>query len=163
MNALEITRKRVEAQGYLNLSDEELEEVSPWLRLAPAICMTWAAVATYFQSPIALAALIPIAAIGAIMKGHPFEIIYNHGIRHVIKTRHLPPAGKPRRFACGVATVWLIAASWAFYSGATLAGQILGYSLAVAAASPTFTDFCIPSFFYGLIFGKPMACPLTKG
>jgi len=54
-----------------------------------------------------------------------------------------------------VATVWLAAAAWALRSGAILAGQILGYSLAFAAAVPVFTDFCIPSFFYGLMFGKP--------
>jgi hypothetical protein len=56
-----------------------------------------------------------------------------------------------------VATAWLIATSLAFYSGATALGYALGASLAVAAAVPTFTDFCIPSFFYGLMFGKPKA------
>ena len=35
------TRKRIEAQGYLGLSDAALAEVGPWLRLAPAICMVW--------------------------------------------------------------------------------------------------------------------------
>jgi hypothetical protein len=151
------TRNRIEAQGYLGLSDDEMAEVGPWLRFAPAGCMVWIAIATFYQSEMAIIALAPIAALGAILRGHPFEVIYNHGIRHMTGTRHLPPAGKPRRFACAVATVWLIAASWAFYSGSVLLGQILGYSLAVAAAVPAFTDFCIPSFLFGLMFGKPKA------
>jgi len=151
------TRSRIEAQGYLGLSDAEMASVGPWLRFAPAICMAWAAIATYFQSEMALIILVPLAALGAILPGHPFEIIYNHGIRHAIGSLHLPPAKAPRRFACAVATVWLIAAILAFHNGAAILGQVLGYSLAVAAAVPTFTDFCIPSFVYGLIFGKPQA------
>jgi hypothetical protein len=151
------TRKRIETQGYLGLSDAELAEVGPWLRFAPALCMIWVAVATYYQSIAALMILAPIAGLGALLTGHPFEIAYNHGIRYILGNQRLPPAGAPRRFACGVATVWLLATSWAFYSDAPVIGQILGYSLAFAAAVPTFTDFCIPSFVYGLIFGKPKA------
>ena len=149
------TRKRLEAQGYVGLSDSELAEVGPWLRLAPAGCMVWIAIATYYQSEAALMLLVPIAALGGIFRSHPFEIVYNHGIRHVLGIRRLPPAGAPRRFACGVAAVWLIATSWAFYSDALVLGQVLGFSLAAAAGVPTFSDFCIPSFVYGLIFGKP--------
>lgn len=93
------------------------------------------------------------------MKGHPFEIIYNHGFRHILKTRPLPPAHAPRRFACGVATVWLIATSWAFHAGAVLAGQILGYSLVVAVAFPTFTGFCIPSLYLRAYFRQADGLP----
>ena len=149
------TRQRIEAQGYLGLSDATLAEVGPWLRLSPAICMVWVAIATFYESVTALTVLIPFAALGVVLPWHPFDATYNHGIRHLIGTELLPRAGAPRRFACFVATVWLIATSWAFYSGAATLGYVLGGSLVVAAAVPTFTDFCIPSFFYGLMFGKP--------
>ena len=122
--------------------------------------MVWIAIATYYQSEAALILLAPIAALGAIFRGHLFEVAYNHGIRHILGTRRLPPAGAPRRFACAVATVWLVAASWAFYIDAVVLGQVLGFSLAAAASVPAFTDFCIPSFVYGLIFGKPKAVNL---
>ncbi|MDH5590111.1 MAG: DUF4395 domain-containing protein [Gemmatimonadota bacterium] len=151
------TRRRIEAQGYLGLSDEMLCEVGPWLRFAPGICMVWVGVATYLGSVTALWVLMPFAALGALFRGHPFEVLYNHGIRHVIGTAHLPPANAPRRFACAVATSWIAATAWAFHSDAATLGAVLGWSLAVAAAVPTFTDFCIPSFFYGLMFGKPRA------
>jgi len=151
------TRRRIEAQGYVGLSDSTLAEIGLWLRFSPAICMTWVAIATYNASATALLLLIPFAALGAIMPWHPFDLIYNHGIRHFLRTQILPRANAPRQFACGVATVWLGAVSWAFLTGATTLGYILGFSLAIAAAVPTFTDFCIPSFFYGLMFGKPKA------
>ena len=157
MSTVSTTRRRIEAQGYLGLSDATLAEVGPWLRLSPAICMVWVAIATYFESVNALLVLIPFAALGIFLPWHPFDAIYNLGVRHLIGTELLPRAGAPRRFACFVATAWLIATSWAFYSGATVLAYVLGYSLVFAAAVPTFTDFCIPSFFYGLMFGKPGA------
>ena len=111
------TRKRIEAQGYLGLSDAGLAEVGPWLRLAPAICMVWSAIATLYQSELALMILVPFAALGALLRGHPFEAIYNYGIRHIIGTQKLPPAQAPRRFACGVATIYLLVTIIAFHNG----------------------------------------------
>ena len=157
------TRKRIEAQGYLGLNDSDLAEVGPWLRLAPAMCMVWAGIATFYQSELALMILVPFAALGAILHGHPFEIIYNHGIRHIIGTQRLPPAQAPRRFACGVATIYLLVTIIAFHNGFIFVGQFFGFSLAAAAAVPTFTDFCIPSFMYGLVFGKPGSQDPNKG
>lgn len=156
MRSLSITtRNRIEAQGYLGLSDATLIEIGPWLRFSPAICVVWVSVATYYESALALSLLVPLSVLGAILPWHPFDAIYNHGIRHFLRTAHLPPSGAPRKFACMVAVVWLAATSWAFYSGAIMPGYVLGVSFAFAAAVPTFTDFCIPSFFYGLVMGKP--------
>lgn len=152
---LETMRCRLEAQGYTGLSDDELREVGPWARLATGMCMTWVLVGTVMGSASLIWAMVPIALLGALMPWHPFDLIYNHGIRYLQGTAPLPRHGKPRRFACSVATVWLLATGWAFYSGLTTLGYILGGSLALAAAFPTFTDFCIPSYFYGLMFGKP--------
>ncbi len=156
------TRKRIEAQGYLGLSDVSIAEIGLWLRFSPAICTVWVAIATYYESVTALVILIPLSVLGAILPWHPFDAIYNYGIRHILGTELLPRAQAPRKFACMVATAWLIATSLAFYSGATILGYALGVSLAVAAAVPTFTDFCIPSFFYGLMFGKPKACDVDN-
>jgi len=45
-----------------------------------------------------------------------------------------------------------------FQSGRTLSGQVFGWALVCAAFVNVTTGFCIPSFIYGLIFGKPTAC-----
>jgi len=52
----------------------------------------------------------------------------------------------------------IVTAAWSFQSGRTLSGQILGWALVTAAFVNVSTGFCIPSFLYGLIFGKPTAC-----
>ena len=43
-------RLRIEAQGFLGLEDQTLAQINYWLRLAPAICMVWAAVGTALGS-----------------------------------------------------------------------------------------------------------------
>ena len=148
-------RRLVEMQGFTGLSDDALAEVGPWLRLAPAVCMLWTAVATWQASAAALWALAPIAFLGAILPGHPFDVFYNHGLRRLTGTRALPVYRAPRRTACAVATLWLLGAGWAFHAGASGLGYGLGYSLVAAAAVPVTTGFCIPSYFYGLVMGPP--------
>jgi hypothetical protein len=124
------------------------------------MCAAWTAVGTARRSSAVIWALMPFAALGAARRGHPFDAIYNHGIRHLLGTRRLPPHHAPRRFACGVATVWLAATGWAFHAGATRVGYGLGAVLVAVALVPATTDFCIPSFFYGLVFGRPGPCEL---
>ncbi len=80
------------------------------------------------------------------------------GLGHWLGTQRLPRYRAPRRFACAVATIWLGAAGLAFYLGSPVLGYVLGGSLTLAALVPVTTDFCIPSFFWGLMFGKPLAC-----
>ena len=104
-----VARRRLEAQGFVGLDDRALAEVAPWLRLAPALCAAWTAVGTTMASPQVIWALVPIAASGALSRGHPFDSLYNHGLRHILGTSRLPPYQAPRRFACGVASVWLAA------------------------------------------------------
>ena len=147
-------RRRLEAQGFLGLSDETLAEVGPWLRLAPAICMVWTAVGTYLGSATVLWALVPFAALGTVLPGHPFDVIYNYGIRRVTGTRELPRYNAPRRFACAVGTVWLTGTGLAFYAGAASIGYLLGGLLVVVAGLAAFTDFCVASFIWGRLFGQ---------
>lgn len=149
------TRQRefIEMQGFTGLDDATVAEIGPWLRLSPAICMTWAAVGTIMASAAVLFALVPFAVAGALLRGHPFDALYNHGLRHWLKSRRFPVYGVPRRFACAVASVWLITAAIAFAVGWTIAGTVLGCGMVLAAAVPVFTGFCIPSFLYGRLFG----------
>lgn len=155
-----ITRRRIEAQGFVGLDDKTLAQLNYWLRLAPVMCMTWTAVGTALASPIILWALVPFAALGALLPGHPFEVIYNYGLRHLFRTEAIPRYRPPRRFACLLATTMLIASAWGFQSGSPAIGYTFGTFLAAAAFVNVSTGFCIPSFIYGLIFGNP-ATPRT--
>ncbi len=144
-------QRRLEMQGFVCSKDSDFAGMAPWLRWSPALCMLIAAIGTALASPPILLALAATAALGAILPFHPFDLIYNYGIRHATATPPLPPNGAPRRFACAVATVWLIATAWAFSAGAMATGYVLGGSLVLVAGIVTTTDFCIPSFIYNLI------------
>jgi hypothetical protein len=127
-------RERVEAQGFRGLEDGLLCRINYWLRLSPAICMAWAAVGTALQSATVLWWLVPFAALGALMPGHPFDLLYTFGLRRLVGRPPLPRYPLPRRFACLLATLMLIGAAWSFQTGMPLLGQIFGWSLVAASA-----------------------------
>ena len=114
-----VIRSRLETQGFVGLTDTTLAEVEPWLRLSPALCTVLVGVGTVLPSPTMLWVMAVIAVMGALLPFHPFDVIYNAGIRFLVGTGPLPRNGAPRRFACGLATVWLVATALAFGSGAT--------------------------------------------
>ena len=60
-------------------------------------------------SPTILWILTPIAALGALTHVHPFDLIYNYGIRFFRHTGPLPKRPAQNRFACGIGAVWLAA------------------------------------------------------
>ena len=147
-------RERIQAQGFCGLDDATYTRINYPLRLSPAICMIWAAAGTALASPTMLWALAPFALLGAILPGHPFDALYNYGLRHLSGAPALPRYGTRRRFGCTSATTMLIAAGWSFHAAHLVAGYIIGGLLVTAAFVNVTTGFCIPSFIARIFFGK---------
>lgn len=147
-------RERIQAQGICGLDDSTYAQIDYPLRLSPAICMVWAAVGTALASPVILWTLVPFAVLGAILRGHPFDVLYHYGLRHILGTPALPRYGVRRRFACALAAIMLIAAAWGFQAGMPTVGYTVGWSLVAAAFVNVSTGFCIPSFIVRIFFGK---------
>ena len=97
--ALGTIRENIQAQGFCGLDDKTYAQINYPLRLSPAICMLWTAVGTALASPMILWALTPFAALGAILPGHPFDVLYNYGLRHLTGTPALPGYRARRRLA----------------------------------------------------------------
>ena len=157
MPDLQTLRRRIEAQGFTCLTNDEVEALDPWLRFAPTLCLVWVAAGVVAASPAILLALFPWALLGGILTGHPFDVVYNHGIRHFLRTPELPPYGWPRRFACLMASGMIGATAAAFYLNYPIAGYLIGGMMIVMAAIQVATGFCVPSLIYTLIFG-PVKC-----
>jgi len=151
------TRRRLEIQGFEGIDDNTLSEVAGWLRFSTAVCTVLMGLGTAMASYVILWAIIPFSLLGAVFTTHPFDLIYNYGIRHLTHTKKLPPNGLPRRFACTLASVWLAGTGFAFYSGAIVVGYILGVSLTMVALLVSTTDFCIPSHIFRFLFNKPLS------
>lgn len=149
------TRRRLDIQGFEAVDDATLAPVAPWLRLAFGLCAVIGGVGTALASPQILLMLVPIAALAAALPVHPFDIFYNHGIRHLTGTGPLPRRGAPSRFACGMGAVWLLPTAWLFYTGHLTAGYVLGGSLTCVAVLVSATDICIPSLMFRSVFGFP--------
>jgi len=149
------TQRRLEIQGFVGIDEQTLAATAPWLRLAFGLCTVFAAAGTILASPVFLYALAPIALLGAIFPVHPFDLIYNYGLRHFTRTPPLPKRGLPGRFACGLGAVWLVATAVAFQYGALITGYALGGMLSVVGLLVSTIDICIPSLIFRTIFGFP--------
>ena len=147
-------RHRLDIQGYTCVDDATLAQTQIWLRMSPALCAAIAAAGIALASPPILLGLMIFAALGAILPFHPFDLIYNFGIRHVTGTPELPRNGAPRRFACGMASVWLLATAALFYADLDMAGYLLGGALVAVASLITVSHVCIPSLVYRALFGN---------
>ena len=149
------TLHRLDIQGFDRVSEQQLAEVAPWLRLSYALCALLAGIGTATASPRFLVAISPIALLGAALPVHPFDLIYNLGIRHLTGTGPLPRRGAPVRFGCGVGTLWMLGTAWAFFAGHALVGYVMGFALTGLALIIGTTDICVPSMMYRALFGPP--------
>ena len=145
-------RQRLEAQGFHGLDDATLREIGPWLRWSPVLCTLVMVSGVALASPAILWALAATAFLGVWLPFHPFDLLYNYGARHLTGTRPLPHQGPQRRFACGIATAWLVATGWLFHTGATTLGYALGIPLILVAGLVSVTHICIPSLIYNALF-----------
>ena len=146
------TRQRLQTQGFEGMSVNDLARVEPWLRLTPALCALIVVVGTVLAEPVVFFLLAPLAAFGALFPRHPFDFAYNYGLRHLTRTPPLPANGAPRRFACGIASIWIVAIGVSFALGAEGAGYVLGGLMAAVATLVATTHICIPSMIYRAAF-----------
>jgi hypothetical protein len=151
------TSRLLDIQGFDTVDVQELAAVAPWLRLAFGLCALLGGVGTILASPTILLVLAPVAALAAASPVHPFDLIYNYGIRHLTGTGPLPRRGVPSRLGCGMGAVMLLVTAWAFSAGHVVVGYALGGVLTFVALLVTTTDICIPSMIYRSIFGWPRA------
>ena len=151
------TYRLLDIQGFDTVDAQELAPVAPWLRLTFGLCALLGGLGTVLASPAILLMLAAIAAIAAASPVHPFDLIYNYGIRHLTGTGPLPRRGVPTRVGCGMGAVFLLVTVWAFSAGHVVAGYALGGVLTFVVLLVSTTDICIPSLIYRSIFGWPPA------
>ncbi len=142
----------LKAQGYCNLSDAEISELAFGNRFAYIACGGIVAIAVATAHIPTLIAMTIVAFFGIILPYHPFDYIYNHVLRGMLNKPKLPPRSKQLKFACVIATLWLIATTYLFYVGSDILGYVLGGLLVAVAFIVSATDFCIPSMIYNFIF-----------
>jgi hypothetical protein len=134
------------------------------LRFPTALCLVLVIAGLALESAALVLALVPIGAVAGWTRRHPFDLIWNHGLRHLTGAPELPPNPTPRRHAFKLATVWLLAVGLLFAFGQTTAGLVLGAVLIAVCGLVTTTNFCVPSTLLGVWWrrqgaGTPKAEP----
>ena len=145
-------RKRLETQGYLNFSDSELSAHRFGIRFAYWVCITLASIGLIAGSTSIIISVAALAFVAAFPPYHPVDYVYNYTLRHLLKRPKLPYRTNQGRFACGVATIWLITTAFLFANNQTILGTALGFSLVAVGLLVSTTDICIPSMVYNFLF-----------
>lgn len=138
------THTNLNTQGYC-LSATEAHASRVGLRLPTALCLALVVTGLALESTLMIALLVPIGAVAGWTRRHPFDLIWNHGLRHLAQAPELPPNPARRRQAFKLATVWLAAVAGLFAVGTATAALVLGGVLLAVCSLVTVTNFCIPS------------------
>jgi hypothetical protein len=137
-------RSNLTTQGYC-LSDAERRELSVGLRFSTGLCLTLVVVALALESPVMVFILSGIGVIAGFSARHPFDHLWNHGIRRLVGGPSLPPNPTRRRHAFKVATAWLVIVGSLLAAGATVVALALGGLLVAACTTVTATNLWLPS------------------
>src|SRR5919197_1033069 len=106
MNASQWTHENLATQGYC-LTADEARRLRVGLRFPTALCLALAITALALQSALFVALLVPVGLVAGWTARHPFDHIWNHGLRHLTGAPALPPNPVRRRHSFKLATFWL--------------------------------------------------------
>jgi len=138
-------------QGYGALDDGDRRRLWLVLRFSPALCFAGTAVGVALESPAILFGMAATALVGGFLTPkHPFDYVWQ-----LAGGRPVPPSPPPRRFACQIATPWLVSIAVSFLAGADALALGLGIAFLLVAGTVTTTNWCMPSFVYGLLQRRP--------
>lgn len=151
--------KRIRAQGYFAQSAEEVSALAVGNRFAYQLCSGVLIVGVATANLTVLKVMMGIAFLGVLLPNHPFDYLYNFGLRQALGRPKLPKRSPQLKFACGVATLWLGATIYLFASGLALAGYVCGAVLAAVASTVATVDFCLPSTIFNAIFRIKQPAP----
>lgn len=144
----------IRAQGYITQTDEQIQQLAFGNRFAYQLCVSIVAVGVIIANSYILGAMAMIAFFGVVLPNHPFDYIYNHLIRQRMHLPKLPARSMQLKFACSLATTFLMATVACFNMGYAVAGYVLGSALIIVATLVSTIDYCIPSVIYNYMFLK---------
>lgn len=150
----------LDVQGYC-LTAAESRALRWGLRFPTALCLVLAVTGLVLQSAVLILALVPIGAVAGWTRRHPFDLLWNHGLRHLTGSPELPPNPTPRRHSFKLATVWLLTVGLLFAFGQATVALILGGVMIAVCGLLTTTNLCIPSTLLGIWWRRAKVDPAS--
>lgn len=144
---------RIKAQGYdKGFNNEEISQHAVGNRFAYQMCTILFLTGLLLTNIFILTAASLIAFLTVVLPYHPFDYLYNYGIRHLLKRPKLPKRTAQAKFACGTAAIWLGVIIFLFSNNQMILGYVLGGVLFFVALLVSTIDYCIPSMIYNTLF-----------
>ncbi len=159
MGKFNLQQNALMQQGYCTYTKSNLKSISNGLRFTPLLCMFLALYGLillqnpYWHFAIASLGILPFW----FPKAHPFDLLYNKVIRHLVGGVKLPANPLPRRIACVMGGLMNVGIGFSFYYGSTIVAYGFGIVLIALQTIVITTHICIASVMYqGLLklFGK---------
>jgi hypothetical protein len=147
-------RANLEIQGNLGLTDAEMLTHRTGFRFAYQMCFAITLIGTVLQSIPVLAVAATAAFLAIFPPNHPFDNIYDATVGRMLNRPKLPPRTAQGRFACSLATLWLIGIIVLFAVEMSTAATAAAVVLLLSAGLVGFFDVCIPSMVYNLAVFK---------
>ena len=125
------------------------------LQFQPTIVGSVMLVAILTQSPAIFLLISAVLWLNALVPAaNPFENLYNRFIARPRGRPLLTSAPEPRRFAQGMAAIFMLAAGLSLLEGWRAAAYAFEGLLAVAFAALLFGKFCLGAYVYHLLKGN---------
>jgi hypothetical protein len=159
MTHLSLTERGLTMQGFPFRADRSVRRIGPWLRFTPSLSTLWIATGTALASPATLLGFALVSAVGASQRKHPFDRLYDGGLRRLTGSERLPDNPPPRRFAMALAAAEAATAAALFLTGHRRAGRIVGAVLAASGAAVAATHLCLGSFLFRQLERLPRLLP----
>jgi hypothetical protein len=147
-------------QGYFLAADER-RRLRLGLRFATGLCLPLVVVALVLESPAMLLAMAGVGLVAGFTPRHPFDLVWNRGVRHVLNAPAVPPNPVRRRHAFQVGSACLLAVAALFAADLPVAAFALGGLLVAACSLVTATNFCVPSFLSSLLDRRRARSPAS--
>lgn len=155
---LSFQQKSLFQQGYQQFTPKELKQLEWGLRFTPLLCSALTAYGLVLGSPMILLIVAGLGLVAFLFpSGHPMDLLYNYGIRHLFSAVKLPENPFQRRLACLSAGIMNLMAASLFFAEFTTAAIVVGVMLLALQTIVIFTHFCTLSWMYeGVmrLFGK---------
>ena len=143
---------RIREQGNFLMSDQQISDISFGNRFAYILCTSMLVVGVALANIPILTAMLVVAILGFTLPNHPFDYLYNYFLAKRLGKPRLPKRSDQLKFACTLATIFILTTIYMFHQGFTILGYITGAMLSTVAFTVSTFDLCIPSIIYNALF-----------
>lgn len=144
-------RAKIAQWGYSCGAGQDVSGMVWPVRFKPGVTAALVLAGLLFRAPWLLIAVGALGILGTFWQRISWiDLLYNHAVRKLFSAPVLAPDPTLRRWLCGMADLFVLAAGLALAAGWTTLTFVLGGMVLFLAGSVVLTGICPPAFLYYL-------------